>query len=116
MASSLIAATLTEEIELGRDGDVRSLPTTAHIETTHNRDGQAAELAGCELRCARDLVGDRDVRGLELVADRIMLTGELEHHLDAGGADRNVSRPVPPRPSERLGDHHTDVPPRALCR
>ena len=51
---------------------------------------------------------DGDLRRAQLVAGRVALPAQVEQHPDAGGADRDVRRPLAPRPPERVGHEHAD--------
>ena len=66
------------------------------VEAAHDRGRDPVELAHHELRRARDLVGDRDHGRVQLVADAVALAFEVEQRTQAGAADRDVGRPLPP--------------------
>src|SRR2546423_6513742 len=101
--------TLTEEIALRWDRDVRREALAANVEAADDRHRDTGELAGDEVRRRRDLVRDGDDGVLKLVADRIVLAREVLHHLHPGGADGNVDGALPPRTAERVGDDHAYV-------
>ena len=61
---------LAEEVPLSRDHDVVADARPAHVEPADDRGRDRVRLPEHELRGARELVGDRDLRCLELVARR----------------------------------------------
>src|SRR5487761_121455 len=107
---------LTEEIALRRDRDVGGPAVTADVESTDDRHRNARELAGDEMRRRRDLVRDRDDGVLQLVTDRVALARKVLERQDAGGADGDVDRALPPRPPERIGDDHADLVARPFAQ
>ena len=64
---------LAEEVALGRDQEVAAGSLAAQVEPAHDRRGVAVGLAHHELRRARELVGDRDLGPLQLVAGAVAL-------------------------------------------
>ena len=78
-------------------------------EPTHDCGGDAVDLPHHELRRARDLVGDGDLRRVELVARRVVQAVEIEDRGDAGDAERDVGRPEPPRTPERVRHDDADL-------
>ena len=79
------------------------------VQAANDRDRNSIGLAHHELGCARELVGDRDLRRLELVADAVTRTAEVFDDADACGAERDIDCPLPPRASERVRDQDRDL-------
>ena len=107
---------LAEEVSLGRDDEVAAGALAAQVEPAHDRCRVAVGLAHHELGGARELVGDRDLGRLKLVADAVALAGEVEQRRDAGDPERHVGRALPEGPAEGVADDHADVAPGARRR
>ena len=60
---------------------------------------------------ARELVSEGDHRRVQLVADAVALPAQVAHHLEAGGAERDVDRALAPRAPEGVRDQNGDRPP-----
>ena len=78
------------------------------LEPADDRGRNSVDLAHHELGGARDLVGDGDLRRMQLVADPVARAAQVAHHLEAGRTERDVDRPLAPRPPERVRDQHRD--------
>src|SRR5205085_11393246 len=100
---------LAEQVALGWDRDVGRATVAADVEAADDGHRTPVELAGDELRGARDLVRHGDHGRVQLVADRIVLARQVAQHLDARGADRDVGRSLPPGTAERVADDHADL-------
>ena len=85
------------------------MPSPASVEPADDRGRDAARLAEHELGRAGELVGDRDLRRVQLVAGRVARAAQVEQRRMPGDADRDVGRPLPPRAAERVADDHADV-------
>ena len=88
-------------------------PSPARSSPRTTAAGMPARLAHHELRRAGDLVGDRDLRRVQLVADAVALPAQVEQRAQAGGADRDVGRALPPRAAEGVADDHADLAARS---
>ena len=65
-----------------RDDDVVAGARPAHVDAADDRGRDPVRLPEDELRGARELVGDGDLRGLELVADAVADASEVEERRD----------------------------------
>ena len=89
----------------------RSLPRPSprSAQSADDRGRNAVGLAHDELRRAGDLVGDGDLRRVQLVAGGVPLAVEVDERRDAGDAERDVGRAASPGAPERVGDDHADL-------
>ena len=62
-----------------------------------------------ELGRPRELVRDRDLRRMQLVADAVADAAEVEQRRHPRGTERHVGRSLAERPAERVADDHADV-------
>ena len=77
--------------------------------------GMPADLAQHELGRAGELVRDGDLGRVQLVAEAVADTAEVEQRRQAGDAERDVGRALAERPPERVADDHADVAPRPVA-
>ena len=101
-------ADLPEEVALGRHHEVGAAPVAARAKSADDRRRHAVDLPHDELGRARDLVRDGDLCRVQLVANRVARPPQVEQGGHAGDAERDVGRPRPPRPPERVGHDDGD--------
>ena len=87
----------------------RSLPRPSprSLDATHDRGGDAVRLAHDELRCARDLVRDGDLRCVQLVAGRVAAGREIDERRDPATPSATS---VVPRRQARPNESETITP------
>ena len=66
--------------------------------------GRPGVLVADEVSRRRDLIGDRDLRRLELAAVAVGAPAPVVERREAGAADRDVGLAEAPRPAEAVGD------------
>ena len=79
------------------------------VEATYHCGRHAAHLPHHELGRARELVGDGDLRRVQLVAGPVADTAEVEQRGQARDAERDIGRPLPERAAEGVADDHAHV-------
>src|SRR6266542_5812725 len=105
-----VATRLPEEVPLRRHDEVAGPALACERAPADDRAGNTIRLPHHELGRPGDLVRDRDRRRVELVAHTVADAAQVDEDPEPGGADRDVSRPLPPRPAEGIGDEDGDVP------
>ena len=74
---------LAEEVALLGDRDVAPVPGPAEVDASDHRGGDPADLPHHELGGAGELVGDRDLRRVQLVAEAVADAAEVEQRRQA---------------------------------
>src|SRR6266508_221090 len=106
------AAVLPEEVAGGfAQQRLRAFLARLQREPTHDRRGDAVELAHDRLGRPRELVRQRQDRRLQRAAGGIAFAEVAEERGESGETDRDVREPLAPGAAERVGDDHEDVGP-----
>src|SRR4051794_13779781 len=103
-----------EEVCLGGHDEVARGAAAGDRKAADDCDRDALDLAHRQLGGRRDLVGDRDQRRMELVAEGIVLPSQVAQHIDPGCADRDIDDPDAPGTAERVGDDDAELLSRSL--
>src|SRR5688572_6916793 len=104
-----------EKVALARHQEVAPTAVPTRVEAPDDCGRDAVRLAHDELGRARYLVGNGDLRGVQLVPCRIELAGEIDEGRDPGHPERYIRRPAAPGAAERVGDDDADRDARVLA-
>ena len=97
LAALALEVRLAEEVALRGDHDVVATARPAQVDAADDGGRDPVRLAHDELRRAGELVGDRDLGRVQLVADAVADPAEVEQRREARDAERDVGRSLPER-------------------
>src|SRR6476659_557673 len=100
---------LAEEVPFERHDKVAPAAFAFEPEAADDCCRDAVGLPHYELRRSGDLVRDRDLRGMQLVAARVELAVEIEDRRGPGDSERDIGGSEAPGPAERVGNDDTDI-------
>ena len=99
-----------EQVVVERPDEVAGRRAVVHRQgTPHHRDRDAAELALDQIGGGGELVGQRHLGDVQLVALDVHGAAVAVQHRESGSADRRVRLPHAPAAAHRVGDDHGDV-------